>query len=315
MLCGVRLYSFSYRELMLFEHLEDLDISHTELDVKLPPLLFPEPAGSAPGPRITSQGLHPISGEDPRGITCPDTTYDTPMFAPVLRRLTAVSTRLWNKWDMSLFPRLVALEISWAGSVLLEELHRRAENGPSLTELSICDVCLRNLVRATNFHKLAYAVGSLSVFRLRRVDVVKHVSQFAYLRAVLARLESLQVLELTGVSLDDDMLAVIKECLPKALWHTANAPGYIHTPCPPPCQHSSGCAGSCNSSSISSGNELHSEKRGEGDFIAPPCADDRDGSKGTALDALEPRGCGGLKALILGECGLVTEKGFKDFFS
>ncbi|CAM9483114.1 unnamed protein product, partial [Discosporangium mesarthrocarpum] len=213
-LAGVRLYSFSYRELMLFENLEELDISHTDLDVQLPLLRFPCPAGSEPAP-----GPGPCPGEEGEGepLLCPkasEVTSDMPRFAGTLRQLTAVSTRLWSRWDLSAFPSLRALEVSWAGRMLLEQLHRKS--GSSLTDLSVCDVCLRNLVRATNFHQLADSVGSVSTFRLRRVDVVKEVPQFAYLRGVLARLKSLQVLELTGVSLDDAMLVATRECLPRS---------------------------------------------------------------------------------------------------
>ncbi|CAN0203517.1 unnamed protein product, partial [Laminaria digitata] len=76
-------------------------------------------------------------------------------FALTLKSLTAVKTRLWNRWDLSTFPRLTALEVSFAGKTALEQLHRKAKTGARLTELSVCDVALRNLVRPTELNELA----------------------------------------------------------------------------------------------------------------------------------------------------------------
>ncbi|CAN0310233.1 unnamed protein product [Hapterophycus canaliculatus] len=64
----------------------------------------------------------------------------------------------------------------------------QAEVGSRLTELSVCDVALRNLVRPTELTELAEAIGGAATFRLRRVDVVKEVPNLAYLRAILGRL-------------------------------------------------------------------------------------------------------------------------------
>ena len=46
-----------------------------------------------------------------------------------LKTLTAVKTRLWNRWDLSTFPRLTALEVSFAGKTALEQLHRKVRGG------------------------------------------------------------------------------------------------------------------------------------------------------------------------------------------
>lgn len=50
---------------------------------------------------------------------------DAPRFAPTLKKLTAVKTRLWNRWDLATFPRLTALEVSFAGKTMLKQLHRK----------------------------------------------------------------------------------------------------------------------------------------------------------------------------------------------
>ncbi|CAM9501131.1 unnamed protein product, partial [Sphacelaria rigidula] len=121
--------------------------------------------------------------------------------------------RLWNKWDLSEFEPLRVLEVSFAKPTSMLQLARKAEIGHGLTELSVCDLALRILVRATELQELQQAVAGTETFRLRRVDVVKEVPHFVYLRAVLVRLNSLRVLELTDVALDDGMLETLGECL------------------------------------------------------------------------------------------------------
>lgn len=51
--------------------------------------------------------------------------FDSPRFAASLRRLVAVKTRLWNRWDLSTFPVLASLEVSYAGRTMLKQLHRK----------------------------------------------------------------------------------------------------------------------------------------------------------------------------------------------
>ncbi|CAM9238556.1 unnamed protein product [Ectocarpus sp. 13 AM-2016] len=256
---GMRLCSFSYRELLLFEHLEELDISDSQMDIPLPRLRFSEPASGKPGldgiPQAEPAALsHPrrpsiISArarsgrvvEQASDVSAPfapstaarigrdrrrsrvsslgeggGPAFDSPRFAATLKRLVAVKTRLWNRWDLSTFAALTSLEVSFAGRAMLKQLHRKAEMGSRLTELCVCDLALRNLVRPTELTELAEAVGGASTFRLRRVDVVKEVPNFAYLRAIFGRLQNLQVLELTDVALDDSMLAVLGEAFSSA---------------------------------------------------------------------------------------------------
>lgn len=55
--------------------------------------------------------------------------FDAPRFSLTLKTLTAVKTRLWNRWDLSTFPRLTALEVSFAGKTALEQLHRKVRGG------------------------------------------------------------------------------------------------------------------------------------------------------------------------------------------
>lgn len=51
--------------------------------------------------------------------------FDLPRFASTLKRLTAVKSRLWNRWDLSQFGPLRTLEVSFAKRTTLEQLARK----------------------------------------------------------------------------------------------------------------------------------------------------------------------------------------------
>lgn len=55
--------------------------------------------------------------------------FDSPRFAATLKRLVAVKTRLWNRWDLSTFAALTSLEVSFAGRAMLKQLHRKVGGG------------------------------------------------------------------------------------------------------------------------------------------------------------------------------------------
>lgn len=86
-------------------------------------------APSCPRPRprhavivLSGRLAAPVAGNGADGDGC---VFDAPRFASTLKRLTAVKTRLWNRWDLSTFPRLTALDVSFAGRTMLEQLHRK----------------------------------------------------------------------------------------------------------------------------------------------------------------------------------------------
>ncbi|CAM9561248.1 unnamed protein product [Scytosiphon promiscuus] len=336
---GVRLFSFSYRELLLFEHLEELDISNSQMDIPLPPLRFEEPADGKPGrligptpsggafssrpplppplpPPPTRAPIIPARGGALRGGVSTSSAsasfasslgagrghgfanargggggrgsgccgvFDAPRFAASLKRLVAVRTRLWNRWDLSTFASLTSIDVSFAGRTMLKQLNRKAEIGSRLAELSVCDVALRNLVRPTELTELAQAIGGASTFRLQRVDVVKEVPNLAYLRAILGRLRNLQVLELTDVGLDDGMLKVLGEVFASAsVFASTNGGAYLRSTRQQKNEGHGGAGTACRGAS-----------EGRGDGVAA--------------------GVVSLRTLILGHCGGVSESAFEAF--
>ncbi|CBN76196.1 conserved unknown protein [Ectocarpus siliculosus] len=202
-------------------------------------------------------------------------------FAATLKRLVAVKTRLWNRWDLSTFAALTSLEVSFAGRAMLKQLPRKAEMGSRLAELCVCDLALRNLVRPTELTELAEAVGGASTFRLRRVDVVKEVPNFAYLRAIFGRLQNLQVLELTDVALDDSMLAVLGEAFSSARLPPAAVKG----------------------AAAAARAEPYNTFFPSANAVA---ASQQDGGEGDVAVA-------SLRTLVLGRCGGVSEPAFEAF--
>lgn len=54
-------------------------------------------------------------------------TRDSPRFALTLRKLTAVKTTLWKRWDLSNFGPLRSLEVSFAGRRTVEQLARKVK--------------------------------------------------------------------------------------------------------------------------------------------------------------------------------------------
>ena len=125
--------------------LPELNISDSFLDVPLPRLRYAEPAGNPhPATKTPSSSSQPAAARSlptPRSARAPPCgrvatplseaedgvagAFDSPKFAGSLKRLTARKTRIWARWDLSAFPVLTALEVSYAGRTLLQQLHRK----------------------------------------------------------------------------------------------------------------------------------------------------------------------------------------------
>lgn len=175
------------------------------------------------------------------------------------------------------------------------------------------------------------AVAAAEIFRLRRVDVVKEVPHFAYLRAVLVRLNSLQVLELTDVALDDAMLQTLGECL-SLVRTTAEGPATTTT---------TGGGSSGGSASFRlpapaapSPINVYGTRTGLSSLRYPPLATDGVGVVGPTCtgggassgnyngeggSSNDGSGCGGevisLRTLVLESCERVSASAFEAFLS
>lgn len=90
---------------------------------------------STPFPTATATNIHPGTntsvgvmavggGGDGEWGEAPN-ALESPRFALTLRKLTAVKTRLWKRWDLSRFGCLRALEVSRAGRTTVQQLARK----------------------------------------------------------------------------------------------------------------------------------------------------------------------------------------------
>lgn len=88
----------------------------------------PPPRPAVPHPSIialTGRAAGPPAAGYGRDGDRDGSMYDQPRFASTLKKLTAVATRLWSRWDLSKFPQLRTLEVSYAGRTMLQHLHRK----------------------------------------------------------------------------------------------------------------------------------------------------------------------------------------------
>lgn len=106
--------------------LQELNISGSLVEFPFPPLLFAEPEGeeisarhSRPPELLAAVSENWRWGEEGGGI------FECPKFARSLKKLSANKTSLWMRWDLSTFPLLKVLEVSYASRALLPLLRRK----------------------------------------------------------------------------------------------------------------------------------------------------------------------------------------------